>query len=66
MAILQPERFERIVKRLLAMSTDLGLSERFIEEFMNTVHQESIRRQSAVPDPREGITAAGQERPGGR
>jgi chorismate mutase len=66
MAILQPERFERIVRRLLAMRGDLGLSERFIEEFMNAVHQESIRRQSAVPDPREGIAAAGQERPAGR
>ena len=48
-AILQPERFSRIVRRLLAMRGELGLSSVFIEEFMNAVHQESIRRQGQVP-----------------
>ena len=62
MAILQPERWDRIMRRMLAMRKELGLSERFVQEFMNAVHQESIRRQSMVPDPAQGI-AAGRSNP---
>lgn len=59
-AILQPERFDRIVRRLLSMTTDLKLSPRFITDLMNAVHEESIRRQHAVPDPDQGIASAGR------
>jgi chorismate mutase len=59
-AILQPERFSRIVGRLLAMRRDLGLSAVFIEEFMNAVHQESIRRQGQAAPPGPG---AEEDRP---
>ncbi len=59
-AILQPERFDRIVRRLLSMTTDLKLSPRFITDLMNAVHEESIRRQRAVPDPDQGIASAGR------
>ncbi len=50
-AILQPERWERILKRQLALARELGLSPEFVQEFMDAVHRESIRRQSVVPDP---------------
>ena len=47
-AILQPERWERIMNRQLQLSKGLGLSPAFVEAFMNAIHQESIRRQSSV------------------
>jgi len=51
-AILQPERWDAIMKRLLGMAPHLGLSDGFVREFMDAVHRESIRRQSlpAVPE----------------
>ncbi len=49
-AILQPERWERILSRQLKLSHDLGLSPEFVREFMDAVHRESIRRQSATTD----------------
>jgi chorismate mutase len=45
-AILQPERFEAILNRQLNLGGHLGLSAAFIREFMDSVHRESIRRQS--------------------
>lgn len=47
-AILQPERWERIMRRQQALGQRLGLSPTFVQAFMNTIHDESIRRQSAV------------------
>jgi len=47
-AILQPERWERIMRRQLRLGTGLGLDPAFIEAFMNAIHQESIRRQGSV------------------
>ena len=45
-AILQPERWENIMQRQLRLGEDLGLSPEFIQEFMDAIHRESIRRQS--------------------
>lgn len=45
-AILQPERWERIMKRQLRLAAHLGLSEAFVREFMDAIHRESIRRQT--------------------
>lgn len=47
-AILQPERWERILRRQLVLGQRLGLSSHFIEQVMNAIHTESIRRQTAV------------------
>ncbi len=47
-AILQPERWERIMLRQLRLAEGLGLDPAFVEAFMNTIHQESIRRQTSV------------------
>jgi len=45
-AILQPARWERIMNRQLRMARHLGLSEDFVREFMDSIHRESIRRQT--------------------
>jgi chorismate mutase len=47
-AILQPERWERIMRRQLDLASHLGLSPDFVKEFMDAVHRESIRRQGGV------------------
>ena len=54
-AILQPERWDRILQRQLRMAEHLGLSPDFVREFMDAIHRESIRRQSAS----EGDASAG-------
>ncbi len=53
-AILQPERFDRIVKRQLGLARHLGLSKEFVKEFMDAVHRESIRRQG---DPASEVSS---------
>lgn len=47
-AILQPERWERIMERLLVLAPHLELSPEFVREYMDAVHRESIRRQSSA------------------
>lgn len=51
-AILQPERWEWIMKRQLRLAEQLGLSAAFVQGFMDAVHRESIRRQT-MADPAE-------------
>lgn len=46
--IPQPERWARIMNRQLRLAKELGLSAIFVEELMNAVHKESIRRQTEV------------------
>jgi chorismate mutase len=58
-AILQPERWERILKRQLVLARELGLSSEFVQEFMDAVHRESIRRQSLAGSELAGGPAAG-------
>jgi chorismate mutase len=45
-AILQPERWERVMRKQLKLAGHLGLSNTFVNEFMDAVHRESIRRQT--------------------
>lgn len=45
-AILQPERWERVMRRQLRLAGHLGLSDAFVREFMDAIHRESIRRQT--------------------
>lgn len=47
-AILQPERWERIMRRQQSLGQRIGLSAGFVQAFMNAVHDESIRRQTSV------------------
>lgn len=55
-AILQPERWERIMRGQVRLGRKLGLDETFIREFMDAIHRESIRRQTdgGVPVERSG------------
>lgn len=55
-AILQPDRFDRILRRLRTLARDLRLEPAFIDQFMQAVHEESIRRQRAVPEPGQGVS----------
>jgi chorismate mutase len=45
-AILQPERWERVMRKQLKLAGHLGLSDVFMKELMDAVHRESIRRQT--------------------
>ena len=58
-AIMQPERWERIMRRQLKLATHLGLSETFVKEFMDAVHRESIRRQTNEQGNTTGVPSAG-------
>ncbi|MBL0129583.1 MAG: bifunctional 3-deoxy-7-phosphoheptulonate synthase/chorismate mutase type II [Flavobacteriales bacterium] len=49
-AIIQPERWERIMQRQLRLAEHLGLSPDFVREFMDAIHRESIRRQTGIPE----------------
>ena len=65
-AILQPERWERIMSAQGELGKRLGLSVDFIESFMNAIHQESIRRQTEAWDQQteasEGSPSSGAGR----
>lgn len=65
-AILQPERFDRILRRLRGMARDLRLDPAFVDHFMQAVHEESIRRQRSVPEPGQGVTDGAVVTPGHR
>lgn len=46
--ILQLERWEQIMRKQLNLGSKMELSEEFINDFMNAIHKESIRRQEGV------------------
>ncbi|MBS1570249.1 MAG: chorismate mutase, partial [Bacteroidetes bacterium] len=47
-AILQPERWRQIMLAMQAFGKEAGLSPAFIQAVMDAVHDESIRKQTAV------------------
>jgi len=53
-AILQPEWWEHVLRAQMAAGLELGLSPRFVQAFMDAVHDESIRRQTAVWENADG------------
>ncbi|MCC6839599.1 MAG: bifunctional 3-deoxy-7-phosphoheptulonate synthase/chorismate mutase type II [Flavobacteriales bacterium] len=65
-AILQPERWRRIMQAQHALGRALGLAPAFVQAVMDAVHDESIRKQTAVwerarasqPHPPQGSPAA--------
>lgn len=59
-AILQPERWDAIMKRLLHLSPHLGLDPSFVREYMDAVHRESIRRQS-ISNAGDRVPIPGQD-----
>lgn len=46
--ILQPERWEEIKKLQLTAGAEAGLTQKFIIKYLEAIHQESIRHQTAV------------------
>lgn len=46
--ILQPKRWEEIQKKQLQIGLEQGLSAKFINKYLEAIHQESIRHQTAV------------------
>jgi len=46
--ILQPNRWEEIKKLQIEIAEKTGLSEKFIMKYLEAIHQESIRHQTAV------------------
>jgi len=48
MTILQQKRWNEILDKAKALSTDRGLSQDFIIKFINAVHQESINQQEDI------------------
>ncbi|NOZ35689.1 MAG: bifunctional 3-deoxy-7-phosphoheptulonate synthase/chorismate mutase type II [Chlorobi bacterium] len=46
--ILQPERWNQIVKNAVKKGEELGLSNKFVTAFLNSVHQESINQQTNI------------------
>lgn len=59
-AILQPARWEQIMRRQHHLCLELGLDAGFVEAFMNAIHDESIRRQTV--DEEDALVGI----PGGR
>lgn len=55
-AILQPERWRRIMEAQQALGKELGLSRAFVQALLDAVHDESIRTQTEVWE-REGRAA---------
>ncbi|SFT52645.1 3-deoxy-D-arabinoheptulosonate-7-phosphate synthase [Lishizhenia tianjinensis] len=52
--ILQQEHWKKMIATRLSKATDLNLSEAFVREFMDALHQESIRHQTKVMNPNLG------------
>jgi chorismate mutase len=48
LTILQPKRWEEIQKKQLKIGIEQGLSVKFITKYLEAIHQESIRHQTAV------------------
>ena len=48
LAVVQPDRFENMLTNRLERAKQLKLNETFIENFMNLIHEESIRLQSEL------------------
>ncbi|MBL7898586.1 MAG: chorismate mutase, partial [Crocinitomicaceae bacterium] len=46
--ILQPQRWEEIKQTHIAIAKEVGLSEAFIEKYLEAIHLESIRLQTKV------------------
>lgn len=60
-AILQPERWERIMARQLELAPHLGLSDAFVREYMDAVHRESIRQQTTPEGGDAPLASAGSQ-----
>lgn len=51
--VLQPSHWIKIIKQRLSSAADLDLSEEFVRQIMDAIHQESIRHQTKVMNRNE-------------
>lgn len=51
--VLQPAHWIKIIKQRLSSASDLDLSEEFVRQIMDAIHQESIRHQTKVMNQNE-------------
>lgn len=51
--ILQQEHWNNIINSRLEKSEDYNLTRKFVRQFMDAIHQESIRHQTAVMNPNQ-------------
>ena len=51
--ILQPEHWAKSIQQRMHSSSDLKLSEGFIRQVMDAIHQESIRHQTNIMNRNE-------------
>ncbi len=49
--ILQHEHWKKVIAARLSKSDDFNLTERFVRQIMDAIHQESIRHQTRVMNP---------------
>jgi chorismate mutase len=49
--ILQQEHWRQMIARRMEQSGDYGLTEKFVRQLMDAIHQESIRHQTTVMNP---------------
>jgi chorismate mutase len=45
LAVFQPARWDHVIERVHDLARNRGLSEQFLEDIFNRIHQESIRKQ---------------------
>ena len=49
--ILQQEHWRKVINNRLGKSDEYHLTEKFVRQFMDAIHQESIRHQTAIMNP---------------
>ena len=49
--ILQQEHWRKVINSRLGKSDEYHLTEKFVRQFMDAIHQESIRHQTAIMNP---------------
>lgn len=47
---IQSKRYNELVKRLCIQGVEEGLTEQFVKDIMDIIHQESVRRQKILID----------------
>ncbi len=47
-AVVQSNRYHELVNRLCRLGTSLGLTDSFVKQLMDLIHEESVRRQNEL------------------
>lgn len=45
MPVVQPGRYKKLIEERVKQGEELGMSERFMQEFLEAIHEESVRQQ---------------------